>query len=88
MATSVGPGAATKLAHNNMAEIHSEVLSSPLANLRISLNNSDGHEISDNLYGKVVVHLSEISLAFLVHFTSVPPKAEAFLAKFLGAVLN
>ena len=80
-------GAITKIAHN-MVEIHSEVLPSPLANLRISLYDPDDHEISDDLYGKVVAHLSESPPAFLVHFTSVPPEAETFLAKFLGAVLN
>ena len=80
-------GAITKIAHN-MVEIHSEVLPSPLANLRISLYDPDDHEISDELYGKVVAHLSESPPAFLVHFTSVPPEAETFLAKFLGAVLN
>ena len=80
-------GAITKIAPN-MVEIHSEVLPSPLANLRISLYDPDDHEISDDLYGKVVAHLSESPPAFLVHFTSVPPEAETFLAKFLGAVLN
>jgi adenylate cyclase len=80
-------GAITKIAHN-MVEIHSEVLPSPLANLRISLYDRDDHEISDDLYGKVVAHLSESPSAFLVHFTSIPPEAEAFLAKFLGATLN
>jgi hypothetical protein len=80
-------GAITKIAHN-MVEIHSEVLPSPLANLRISLYDPDDHEISDDLYGKVAAHLSESPPAFLVHFTSVPPEAEIFLAKFPGAVLN
>jgi adenylate cyclase len=80
-------GAISKIAHN-MVEIHSAVLPSPLANLRISLYDPDDHEISDDLYGKVVTHLSESPPAFLVHFTSVPPAAEAFLAKFLGAELN
>ncbi len=80
-------GAITKIAPN-MVEIHSEVLPSPLANLRISLYDPDDHEISDDLYGKVVAHLSESPPAFLVHFTSVPPEAETFLAEFLGAVLN
>ena len=80
-------GAITKIAHN-MVEIHSEVLPSPLANLRISLYDPDDHEISDDLYGKVVTLLSEFPPAFLVHFTSVPPEAGAFLAKFLGVALN
>jgi adenylate cyclase len=80
-------GAITKIAHN-MVEIQSKVLPSPLANLRISLYDPDDHEISDDLYGKVVTLLSESPPAFLVHFTSVPLEAETFLAKFLGAVLN
>jgi adenylate cyclase len=80
-------GAITKIAPN-MVEVHSKVLPSPLANLRISLYDPDDHEISDDLYGKVVARLSESPPAFLVHFTSLPPEAETFLAKFLGAVLN
>ena len=80
-------GTITKIARN-MAEIHAKVLPSPLANLRISLYDPYDHEISDDLYGKVVAHLSESPPAFLVHFTSVPPEAETFLAKFRGAVLN
>ncbi|MHB9074665.1 MAG: response regulator [Desulfobaccales bacterium] len=80
-------GVITKIAPN-MVEIHSEVLPSPLANLRISLYGPDDQEISDELYGKVVTHLSESTPAFLVHFTSVPPEAETFLAKFLAIALN
>ncbi len=80
-------GAIIKLAYN-MAEIHSQVLPSPLSNLRISLYDPDDHEITDDLYGKVVAHLSQSPAAFMVHFTSIPPEAETFLAKFLGAVLN
>jgi len=80
-------GAITKMSPK-MVEIHSEVLPFPLANLRISLYDPDGREISDDLYGKVVAHLSESPPAFLVHFTSVPPEAETFLAKLLGAVPN
>ena len=80
-------GAITKLAPNRV-EIHSQVLPSPLANLRISLYDPDGHEIADDLYGKVVAHLSESPPAFLVHFTSVPPEAETFLAQCRSAPLN
>jgi adenylate cyclase len=80
-------GAITKMS-TKMVEIHSEVLPFPLANLRISLYDPDDREIADDLYGKVVAHLSESPPAFLVHFTSVPPEAETFLAKLLGAVLN
>jgi adenylate cyclase len=78
-------GTITKMS-TKMVEIHSEVLPSPLANLRISLYDPDDREIADDLYGKVVAHLSESPPAFLVHFTSVPPEAETFLAKLLGAV--
>ena len=80
-------GAITKIACN-MVEIHSEVLPSPLANLRISLYDPDNQEITDDLYGKVVAHLSESPPAFLVHFTSVPSEAETFLAEFLVAGLT
>jgi adenylate cyclase len=80
-------GAITKIAPN-MVEIHSKVLPSPLANLRISLYDPDDHEITDDLYGKVVAHLSASPPAFLVHFTSVPPEAETFLAEFFSAGLN
>ena len=80
-------GAITQIAPN-LVEIHSNVLHSPLANLRISLSDHDGHEITDDLYGKVVAHLSASPPAFLVHFTSVPPEAETCLAKLQGAVLN
>ncbi|MDQ1335009.1 MAG: Response regulator [Thermodesulfobacteriota bacterium] len=79
-------GAITKIAHH-MAEIHSEVLPSFLANLRISLYDPCDHEITDDLYGKVVGCLSESPPALLIHFTSVPPEADTFLSKFLGAVL-
>lgn len=69
----------------NRVEIRAEVLPSPLANLRTSPYDN---EISDDLYGKVKVQLSDSPSAFLVHFTSVPPEAETFLAEFLSAVLN
>jgi len=78
-------GAITKIAHNRV-EIHSEVLPALLTNLRISLYDPGDHEITDDLYGKVVSYLSESPPALLVHFTSVPPEAETFLTKFLGAV--
>jgi adenylate cyclase len=77
-----------ELGYGGAIEIHSEALPSPMANLRSSLYNPDDHEISDDLYGKVVAHLSESPPAFLVYFTSIPPEAETFLAKFLGAALN
>lgn len=80
-------GSITKTAHN-MVEIHSKGLPALLANLRISLYDPDDHEITDDLYGKVVAHLSESPPAFLVHFTAVPPEAETFLAEFSNTGLN
>jgi len=56
------------------------------ANLRISLYDPDDHEITDDLYGNVVAHLSESPPALLVHFTSLPAEAETLLAKFLGSL--
>jgi len=78
-------GAIIKIAHN-MVEIQSDVLPPLLANLRISLYDPCDHEITDDLYGKVVACLSDSPPALLVHFTSVPREAETFLAKFLSAV--
>jgi hypothetical protein len=54
-------GAITKIAHK-MVEIHSEILPSSLANLRICLYDPCDHEITDDLYGKEVAYLSESPL--------------------------
>jgi hypothetical protein len=36
--------------------------------------------ISDNLYGKVLMHLADPPGGFHVNFTAMPPEAETFLA--------
>jgi adenylate cyclase len=73
-------GLIVKIAHR-MAEIHADILPSQLVNLRISLYDIHGREIADDLYGKVVAHISASSPCFQINFTSLPPEAETFLCK-------
>jgi adenylate cyclase len=63
-----------------MAEITAVMLPPRLSNLRLSLYDHDDRLISDNLYGKVLSHLSDPPGGFHVNFTAIPPEAEAFLA--------
>ncbi len=53
-------------------------------NLKISLFDHQGNELTTDLYAKVTKHISESPPLFRVHFTSVPPEAEAFFAKMLS----
>lgn len=64
-----------------MAEITASILPPRLSNLRLSLYDYENRLISDNLYGKVLAHLSELPGVFQVNFTAIPPEAEAFLAE-------
>jgi adenylate cyclase len=64
-----------------MAEITASILPPRLSNLRLSLYDYDNRLISDNLYGKVLTHLSEVPGVFQVNFTAIPPEAETFLAE-------
>ncbi len=63
-----------------MAEITADILPPRLSNLRLSLYDHNDRLISDNLYGKVLRHLSGLPGVFLVNFTAIPPEAETFLA--------
>ncbi len=49
-----------------------------LCNIKITLSDSDGKEISDALYAKVI-H-AESSYRYVLKFTSVPPEAGEFLS--------
>ncbi|MFZ5447637.1 MAG: response regulator [Thermodesulfobacteriota bacterium] len=69
-----------------MAEITAEILPPYLANLRLSLYDCHEQLITDNLYAKVLKHLSDIPPVFLVNFTATPPEAETFLAEPLGSI--
>ncbi len=70
-----------------MAEITAEMLPPYLANLRLSLYDSGERLITDNLYGKVLTHLSAHPPVFQVNFTAIPPEAETYLAESQGASL-
>jgi adenylate cyclase len=70
-----------------MAEILAEVLPPPLANLRLSLYDARKRLITDNLYVKVLTHLSDHPPVFRVNFTAIPPEAETLLAESLNATL-
>jgi adenylate cyclase len=69
---------------DRMAEIHADILPSQLVNLRISLYDIHGREVADDLYGKVVAHISASSPCFQINFTSLSPEAETFLCKLRG----
>jgi adenylate cyclase len=67
-----------------MAEIRAEILPPRLSNLRLSLYDYHERLITDNLYGKVLTHLSDLPSVFQVNFTALPLEAETFLAKSRG----
>jgi adenylate cyclase len=70
----------TKLAPK-MAEMSAAMLPPRLSNLRLSLYDYNDRLISDNLYGKVIMHLADHPGVFHVNFTAIPPEAETFLAE-------
>jgi adenylate cyclase len=76
--------AITKLAPK-MAEITAEAMPPPLTNLRLSLYDSQKRLIADNLYVKVLAHLSDHPPVFQVNFTAIPPEAETFLKESLSS---
>jgi adenylate cyclase len=67
------------------AEIQTEVEARKLDNIKISLFDSEGKEITSDLYAKVTEEPSESSHTFRAHFTSVPPEAEDFLERVLAS---
>jgi len=67
-----------------MAEITSQILPPPLSNLRVSLYDSGARLITNDLYGKVLTHLSANPPVFQVNFTAIPPEAETYLAASQG----
>jgi adenylate cyclase len=64
-----------------MAEMTAAMLPPRLANLRLSLYNCHDQLITDNIYAKVLTHLSDLPPVFQVNFTAIPPEAETFLAE-------
>ncbi len=61
------------------AEIVSDVAVQVLSDLKMSLFDSAGNEVTPGLYAKVVKEVGEFSRIFRVNFTSVPPEAGDFL---------
>lgn len=69
----------------NTAQISAEVSVEKLTNLKISLLDDDGTEITSDVYAKVMKSISREPPIFQVSLTSVPPSAAAFLK---GAVVR
>jgi adenylate cyclase len=57
-----------------------------LADLKFSLFNDDGGEVTADLYAKVVESAGEADATFKVHFTSIPPEAENHITAVLAAL--
>ncbi len=70
---------------NTVADIQADVTVDPLVNLKLSLFDNDGNEITSDLYAKVIEILSELPSIFRINFTSVPPKAKVFFKKTLSS---
>jgi adenylate cyclase len=79
--------AITKLAPK-VAEITADILPPRLSNLRLSLYDYQEQLITDNLYAKVLAHLSDLPPVFQVNFTALPPEAENFLRELLNSALT
>ncbi|MDM8550484.1 adenylate/guanylate cyclase domain-containing protein [Desulfobacterales bacterium HSG2] len=60
------------------AEIRAELAVERLSNLKISLFDDEGYEITTELYAKVTRNISESPIVFRVNFTSVPSEAKSF----------
>ncbi|MDM8523452.1 adenylate/guanylate cyclase domain-containing protein [Desulfococcaceae bacterium HSG8] len=60
------------------AEIRTTVPIDKMTNLKISLFDDEGYEITTEMYGKVTGNTSDSPPTFMVTFTSVPPEAKAF----------
>lgn len=77
-------GKVTKMVTSG-AEIQAEVEAHMLDNLKISLFDNDGKEITVDLYAKVTEELPGPSNTFRVHFTSIPPEAGDFMERILAS---
>jgi adenylate cyclase len=76
----------TKLSKTT-AEIQAQRIFSTLTNLKISLLDQEGNEVTTELYSKVTEILAESPPTFKSHFTAVPPEAEAFFNTILSSQL-
>ena len=73
-------GAVDKI-FENTAQISAEVSVEKLTNLKISLLDDDGTEITSDVYAKVMKSISREPPIFQVSLTSVPPSAAAFFRR-------
>jgi len=64
---------------DNVAEIRAGISADKLTNLKISVSDYEGKEITTDLYAKVTRTVSDSPAIFRVNFTSIPPEAEGFL---------
>jgi adenylate cyclase len=64
-------------------EIEVEQLLCPLTNIKISLFDKNGKEVTSDLYAKIIENMSESPQVYKIHFTSVPAEAETFIDKLL-----
>ncbi|MFH1953831.1 MAG: adenylate/guanylate cyclase domain-containing protein [Pseudomonadota bacterium] len=62
-----------------VAEILADIAADKLTNLKISVFDDQGKEITADLYAKVTKKVSGSPAIFRINFTAVPPEAEAFL---------
>ncbi len=69
----------------NMAEIQADIAVEKLTNLKVTLLDEVGHEITKDLYTKVVENISDSPALFRVTSTSIPPEAKHFLDKLLAS---
>jgi len=66
---------------NKVADIQTDVMTDKLTDLKLSLFDNEGTEITSDLYAKVIEIFSESPPMFRISFTSVPPEARAFFEK-------
>lgn len=64
--------------NGNVAELRADAGCHKLDNLKMTLSDSEGNILSQDLYGKVVEVLSDAPLIFRLNFTSMPPQVETF----------
>ncbi len=61
-----------------VAEIQADISAKRLTNMKISLFDDEGYEITTELYAKVVQEVSDSPPTFRVNFTSLPSEAKSF----------
>ncbi len=66
---------------DNIAEVEAERGCRELTNLKISLFDLHGDEMSADIYAKVTERVADAPPMFTMTFTSVPPEAKTFLEK-------